>query len=78
MRLHEMGMSRHDPNAKSVGAAFRGGNSALVDVTAVPVLAAFTEHRDRRILDPAIFRFTVVCFHADVFRIDAAQMNSRG
>ena len=73
-----MRMGRNNTHAKTVGAAFRGGDGALVNVTAVSVFTAFAQDRDGWILDTPIFRFAVICFHAHMFRINAAEINPRG
>ena len=78
MRLHQTGMRGHDAYAETVSAAFSGGNVSLVNVSTVAIgLATLIEHGRGRVMEVAVVYFAVVRFHADMLRIDCAQMPAR-
>src|SRR5436190_16096973 len=72
-----MGMSRQDADTEAVGAGFARRNRAAINIGAVAILTGLAQHRDTRILDPAVFGFTVISFDPDMLRIDPAKMDAR-
>src|SRR5437762_11308204 len=72
-----MGMSGQDADTEAVGAGFARRNRAAIKISAVAILTGLAQHRDTRILDPAVFGFTVISFDPDMLRIDPAKMDAR-
>ena len=80
MRLHQAGMGGYDTHAKPIGAAFSGGNTALVNVISIArsrLVGTLMEDGRGRIPDVAIVYFAVIRLYADMLRIDCAQMHAR-
>src|SRR5438874_8378529 len=72
-----MGMSGQDADAEAVSAGFARRNRAAIKISAVAILTGLAQHRDTRILDPAVFGFTMISFDPDMLRIDPAKMDAR-
>src|SRR5438067_407007 len=72
-----MGMSGQDADTEAVGAGFARRNRAAINIGAVAILTGLAQHRDTRILDPAVFGFTVISFDPDMLRIDPTKMDPR-
>src|SRR5438874_6670022 len=72
-----MGMSGQDADTEAVGAGFARRNRAAIQINAVAILTGLVQHRDTRILDPAVFGFTVISLDPDMLWIDRAEMNAR-
>src|SRR5438046_3329762 len=72
-----MGMSGQDADTEAVGAGFARRNRAAIQIGAVAILTGLAQHRDTRILDPAVFGFTVISLDPDMLRIDPAKMDTR-
>src|SRR5438874_422876 len=72
-----MGMSGQDADTEAVGAGFARRNRAAIQIDAVAILTGLAQHRDTRILDPAVFGFTVISLDSDMLRIDPAKMDAR-
>ena len=71
-----MGMSGQDADTETIGARFACRNRAAIQVGAIAILTGLAQRRDSRILDTAVFGFTMISLDPDMLRIDRAEMDS--
>ncbi len=70
-----MRMSRNNPDAEAVGAAFRGWNRSAKQIMAVAIIVLhLVKRRDLRVPNAIDFHFTMVSFYAHMLRTDGPQV----